>query len=73
MKIPVLPISWADAQPILAALGGPVAPPAWRGSLPLTYHLGPGAAKVHLMVKSDWSLQTHLRRHRNPPGTGFSG
>ncbi len=57
MKIPVLPISWADAQPILAALGGPVAPPAWRGSLPVTYHLGPGAAKVHLLVKSDWSLK----------------
>jgi N-acetylated-alpha-linked acidic dipeptidase len=57
MKIPVLPISWGDAQPILAALQGPVAPPAWRGSLPLTYHLGPGAAKVHLMVRSDWSLK----------------
>ncbi|HEY6454908.1 MAG TPA: transferrin receptor-like dimerization domain-containing protein [Steroidobacteraceae bacterium] len=57
MKIPVLPISWADAQPILAALRGPVAPPAWRGSLPLTYHLGPGAAKVHLLVKSDWGLK----------------
>jgi N-acetylated-alpha-linked acidic dipeptidase len=57
MKIPVLPISWADAQPILAALGGPVAPPAWRGALPLTYHLGPGAAKVHLLVKSNWGLK----------------
>jgi N-acetylated-alpha-linked acidic dipeptidase len=57
MKIPVLPIAWADAQPIIAALGGPVAPPAWRGSLPLTYHLGPGAAKVHLLVKSDWGLK----------------
>ena len=54
MKIPVLPISWADAQPILAAMGGPVAPSAWRGSLALTYHLGPGAARVHLLVKSDW-------------------
>ena len=57
MKIPVLPISWADAQPILAALDGPVAPAPWRGSLPLTYHLGPGAARVHLLVKSDWSLK----------------
>src|SRR5580658_1754577 len=57
MKIPVLPIAWADAQPILAALSGPVAPPAWRGSLPLTYHVGPGAAKVHLLVKSDWGLK----------------
>ena len=57
MKIPVLPISWADAQPILAALGGPVAPQGWRGALPLTYHLGPGAARVHLLVKSDWGLK----------------
>jgi N-acetylated-alpha-linked acidic dipeptidase len=57
MKIPVLPISWADAQPILAGLTGPVAPAGWRGSLPVTYHLGPGAAKVHLLVKSDWSLK----------------
>ncbi len=57
MKIPVLPISWADAQPILAGLGGPVAPAPWRGSLPVTYHLGPGSAKVHLLVKSDWSLK----------------
>ncbi len=55
MKIPVLPISWADAQPILAGLTGPVAPPAWRGSLPITYHLGPGGSRVHLLVKSDWS------------------
>ncbi len=57
MKIPVLPISWADAQPILAGLTGPVAPAAWRGSLPLTYHMGPGASKVHLLVKSDWSMK----------------
>ncbi len=55
-KIPVLPISWADAQPLLSALGGPVAPEAWRGALPLTYHLGPGAAKVRLKLEFDWSL-----------------
>jgi len=57
-KIPVLPISYGDAQPILAALGGPVAPAAWRGGLPITYRLGSGPAKVHLRVKSDWSLKT---------------
>ncbi|HXL97145.1 MAG TPA: M28 family peptidase, partial [Steroidobacteraceae bacterium] len=55
MKIPVLPLSYADAQPLLAALGGPVAPASWRGALPLTYHIGPGPAKVHLQVQSDWS------------------
>jgi N-acetylated-alpha-linked acidic dipeptidase len=54
MKIPVLPISYGDAEPLLAALGGRVAPPAWRGGLPLTYHVGPGPAMVHLKVLSDW-------------------
>ena len=53
-KIPVLPISSADAQPLLAALGGPVAPEGWRGGLGITYHVGPGPAKVHLKVKSNW-------------------
>jgi N-acetylated-alpha-linked acidic dipeptidase len=52
--IPVLPISYGDARPLLAALGGPVAPQSWRGALPLTYHIGPGPAKVHLQVASDW-------------------
>jgi N-acetylated-alpha-linked acidic dipeptidase len=53
-KIPVLPISYADAQPLLRALAGPVAPDAWRGALPLTYHIGPGPATVHLKVESNW-------------------
>jgi N-acetylated-alpha-linked acidic dipeptidase len=55
LKIPVLPISYADATPLLAALGGRVAPAAWRGGLPLAYHIGPGPAKVHMRVLSDWS------------------
>src|SRR6266581_3694887 len=57
-KIPVLPISYGDAQPLLEALGGPIAPASWRGGLPITYRLGAGPAKVHLRVKSDWSLKT---------------
>jgi N-acetylated-alpha-linked acidic dipeptidase len=56
-KIPVLPISYADAEPLLAALGGPVAPGNWRGGLPLTYHLGPGPAQVHLEVAFNWDLE----------------
>ena len=56
MSIPVLPISYADAQPLLAALGGPVAPEAWRGSLPITYHMGPGPARVHLKLAFNWTL-----------------
>jgi len=53
-KIPVLPISWGDALPLLSALTGPVAPEKWRGALPITYHVGPGPAKVHLKVTSNW-------------------
>jgi N-acetylated-alpha-linked acidic dipeptidase len=53
MKIPVIPISYADAEPLLATLEGPVAPPAWRGALPLTYHMGPGTKGVHLKVSMD--------------------
>ena len=56
-KIPVLPISAADAEPLLAALEGPAAPPEWRGALPLTYHIGAGPATVRLAVKSDWQLK----------------
>lgn len=55
IKIPVLPISYGDAQPLLAALGGPVAPGPWRGGLPITYHIGPGPVKVHLKVESNWT------------------
>ena len=58
LKIPVIPISYGDAKPLLAALEGPVAPENWRGALPLTYHIGPGPAKVHLAVASDWSQKT---------------
>jgi len=55
-KIPVLPISYGDAQPLLAALKGAVAPESWRGALAITYHVGP-AAKVHLKVQSNWDLK----------------
>jgi N-acetylated-alpha-linked acidic dipeptidase len=56
-RIPVLPISYADAQPLLAALKGEVVPDRWRGSLPQTYHVGPGPAKVHLKVQSNWDIK----------------
>jgi N-acetylated-alpha-linked acidic dipeptidase len=58
LTIPVLPISHADAEPLLRALGGAVAPPEWRGALPITYHLGPGPARVRLNVESDWRRVT---------------
>jgi len=56
-KIPVLPISSADALPLLSALAGPVAPEDWRGALAITYHVGPGPAVVHLQMSSNWDLK----------------
>ncbi len=50
LKIPVLPISYHDAAPLLKALGGPVAPVSWHGGLPFAYHIGPGKTKVHLKL-----------------------
>ncbi|MDP4249198.1 MAG: transferrin receptor-like dimerization domain-containing protein [Bacteroidota bacterium] len=56
LKIPVLPISYHDAKPLLEALEGPVAPESWRGALPITYHVGPGKTTVHLQLEFDWKL-----------------
>lgn len=53
-KIPVLPISYRDALPLLSAMEGPVVPSEWHGGLPITYHLGPGPAKVKLNLKFNW-------------------
>jgi N-acetylated-alpha-linked acidic dipeptidase len=57
-KIPVLPISYGDAQPLLAALKGPMAPDEWRGTLPIPYHVGPGPAKVHLKLEFNWDIKS---------------
>jgi N-acetylated-alpha-linked acidic dipeptidase len=56
-KIPVLPISYQDAKPLLEALEGPVAPANWRGALPITYHIGPGPAQVRLKLEFNWELK----------------
>lgn len=58
MKIPVLPISYGDALPLLKSLTGQVVPESWRGALPITYHVGPGASTVRLKVVSDWKITT---------------
>src|SRR6476620_2529671 len=56
LKIPVLPISYHDAKPLLESLEGPVAPEEWRGALPFTYHVGPGKSSVQLQLEFDWKL-----------------
>lgn len=59
-RIPTLPIAWGDALPLLKALGGPVVPGGWQGGLPITYHVGPGEAKVHIKVEQDWNARTPI-------------
>jgi len=68
-KIPVLPISYGDAQPFLAALGGQVVPEAWRGGLPITYHVGPGSSKAHLKMMSNWDIKPVYDVIAKIPGT----
>jgi N-acetylated-alpha-linked acidic dipeptidase len=70
-KIPVMPISYGDAQPLLAAIGGQTVPMEWRGGLPITYHLGPGPAKVHLKVSSNWDIKPIYDVIARIPGSAF--
>jgi N-acetylated-alpha-linked acidic dipeptidase len=70
-KIPVLPISYGDAQPLLAALKGPVAPVEWRGALPMTYHIGSGPARVHLKVAFNFDLKPIYNVIAKIPGSTY--
>jgi N-acetylated-alpha-linked acidic dipeptidase len=70
-RIPVLPISYEDAQPLLAAITGPVAPEPWRGGLPITYHIGPGTGRAHLVMKSNWDQKTLYDVVAKIPGSQY--
>jgi N-acetylated-alpha-linked acidic dipeptidase len=76
-KIPTLPISYGDAQPLLTALGGLMAPVDWRGALPIPYHLGGGGAtpaapaKVHLKVAFNWDTKPLYDVIAKIPGSTF--
>lgn len=72
-RIPVLPLSYGDAQPLLAAMGGRVAPPDWRGALPITYHIGPGPARVHLKLASNWDVRPIYDVIARIPGSSDAG
>lgn len=69
MKIPVLPISYDDALPLLQSLGGQVVPAAWRGALPITYHTGPGKDKVHLKLEFNWDIKPLYNVIAKMPGS----
>jgi N-acetylated-alpha-linked acidic dipeptidase len=71
MKIPVLPISYGDASPLLAGLGGPVAPESWRGALGFTYHVGPGPATVRMQVELDQAIRPVYDVIATIPGSQF--
>jgi len=59
-KIMALPLSWADAKPLLENMGGPVAPADWQGGLAIQYHLGGEQARVHLKIEMDNSIKPYF-------------
>lgn len=71
LKIPVLPISYEDALPLLQSLKGPVVPASWRGSLPLTYHVGPSVDKVHMNLQFNWDVKAIYNVIAKMPGTVY--
>jgi N-acetylated-alpha-linked acidic dipeptidase len=71
MKIPVLPISYEDALPLLQSLNGEVVPASWRGGLPITYHIGPSKDKVHLKLEFNWDMKPLYDVIAKMPGTDF--
>lgn len=71
LKIPVIPISYHDAEPLLRSLNGPVAPAGWRGALPITYHIGPGKSKVHLKLFFNWEIKPLYNVIAKLKGTEF--
>ena len=70
-KIPVLPISYDDAEPLLKNIGGELVPEAWRGSLPMTYHVGPGPATAHLRLMFNWDRKPLYNVIARIPGEKF--
>lgn len=71
MKIPVMPLSYEDATPLLKSLNGPVAPESWRGALGFTYHIGPGPTTVHMKLDFDWSQRPVYDVIATIPGAQF--
>jgi N-acetylated-alpha-linked acidic dipeptidase len=71
MKIPVIPISYEDALPLLSSLEGPVVPDNWKGGLPITYHAGPGISKVRLKLEFNWDLKPLYNVIATMKGTEF--
>jgi len=69
LKIPVLPISYGDAMPILRQLKGKVVPNEWKGALPFTYHVGPGPAQVHMNLRFEWKNRPLYNVVARIPGT----
>ena len=69
LKIPVLPISYGDAAPILRQLKGKVVPNEWKGALPFTYHVGPGPAQVHMNLRFEWKNRPLYNVVARIPGT----
>ena len=65
-KIPVLPISYGDALPLLKALGGPIAPRAVARRAPRHLSHRPRPRDGSSQARIQLGHQTRLRRYRAP-------
>ncbi len=68
-KIPVLPISYSDALPLLKNLDGSVVPDSWRGSLPTTYHFGGKTPTVRMKLEFNWDIKPIYNVIARMPGS----
>jgi len=68
-KIPVLPISYSDALPLLKNLDGAVVPESWRGGLPVTYHFGGKTPTVRMKLEFNWDIKPIYNVIAKMPGS----
>ncbi|MFL5383066.1 MAG: M20/M25/M40 family metallo-hydrolase [Longimicrobiaceae bacterium] len=52
-RIPVIPVSYANAAELLRGVRGTALPQGWQGGLPFRYHVGPGPVVARIAVTTD--------------------
>jgi N-acetylated-alpha-linked acidic dipeptidase len=70
-KIPVVPISDANARLLLEGVRGAALPATgWQGGLPFRYHVGPGPVRARVAVETDASSAAGVAAAANATGSG---
>jgi N-acetylated-alpha-linked acidic dipeptidase len=67
-RIPVVPLSYANAAELLRGIRGTAIPQEWQGGLPFRYHIGPGPVVARVLVEND-TATAPFKRIWNTLGT----